>query len=92
MKANYREIRKMLGYDLRALCIRNWWYTRGNNDEYASLLNKVDNTENLTTGDIVEIAMDIINHSDNINIDDEEDFENVCYELLEICHTFIEKV
>lgn len=87
MMYGYKEVRKMLGYDLRSLCIEKNWYTSGNNEEYSRLLNRADSAENITTDDIVEIAADIIEHSD-MSVDE---FEHVCYELFEICHTFIEE-
>lgn len=86
---SYIEERKLFSDDLRNLCIENRWYTRGNNADYMYLLNHVDSIENVTTDDIVEIATDIISHSD-INLDDER-FEHICWEILEICHSFIAK-
>ena len=86
MKYGYKETRKMLSWDLRKLCINNDWYESGDAEDYSNLLEKVDSLENITTDDIVEIATDIIEHSD-IKI---EEFENICNALFTICHTFIE--
>ena len=38
MNRAYRETRRLSPSALRALCIRQEWYTRGNNDEYGHLL------------------------------------------------------
>lgn len=58
-----KETRRIDFYDLRNLCIRNNWYTRGSNDEYEKTLQFARrndmNTENLGT-----VAMDIVKHSD----------------------------
>lgn len=83
----FTETRTLSMSDLRNLCIKNNWYTNGNNDEYNELLTSVKN-KNITTNDIIDIANDIINHSDlNFTI---ETLENVCFEILEIAHSFIE--
>ena len=87
MKYGYIEKRKMLAFDLRTLCVKKDWYTHGNNEAYENLLHRVDSTENITTDDMVEIAADIIEHSE-MSVDE---LENVCFELSEICHTFIEE-
>lgn len=60
----YSEIRKLNSDDLRTLCIKEQWYTRGNSDEYCELLSSVDKMENVTTDNIVEVATDIYSHSD----------------------------
>ena len=61
----YKEIRKVRASSLRALCIRQNWYTAGDNDEYNHLLyDLAGNKENLSTADIIEIAADIMDHSD----------------------------
>ena len=39
MKYGYKEVRILSMSDLRALCIREDWYTGGTNEEYANLLN-----------------------------------------------------
>lgn len=90
MKLDFKETRKMLAYDLQRLCIEKDWYTLGDNVQYEKLLSRVDSIKNLTTADVISIAMDIIHNSENMNIDD--DIDSVCFELFEICHTFIEKV
>ena len=49
--------------DLRNVCIRNDWYTRGTNDEYARLLTMVKDSK-VTDSKLMKIAMDIYEHSD----------------------------
>ncbi len=65
MKYGYKEIRRITPYSLRNLCIENDWYTCGDNEEYGHLLlDLAGSKENITTDDIVEIASDIVEHSD----------------------------
>ena len=79
MKKQYKEIRKITASSLRALCIRQNWYTAGDNDEYSHLLyDLAGNKENLSTADIIEIA------TDNI--------ENVAFEVASIANVFFEEV
>ena len=71
--------------DLRNLCIKNNWYTRGNSDEYENLLHVCGgNKKIITTDDVVKIANDILDHSET-----DYYFEAVCFELFRICHTHI---
>ena len=63
MKYGYKEVRTLSNWDLRAMCIAGNWYEEGTNDEYSNLLNRVNELDNITTDDIVEIAMDIMEHS-----------------------------
>lgn len=64
-KTKFREVRTVSASDIRKLCIRNNWYTRGDNDQYEHLQNDLcEQKDNLTTEDIVEIAEDIIAHSE----------------------------
>lgn len=52
-------------YDVRNLCVRNRYYTRGDNDEYGRMLLFVSNHKP-TKENIFRVAEDIFNHS-NIN-------------------------
>ena len=38
-KTKFREVRTVSASDIRKLCIRNNWYTRGDNDQYEHLQN-----------------------------------------------------
>lgn len=90
MKWNFREVRKIRDESLRALCIKNDWYTRGNIEEYEHLLfDLADDKENVTTDDICEIAQDIIYHSEGLLA---EDFEHVAFEVLQIATTWLEEI
>ena len=60
----YKETRRLSASSLRALCVREDWYTRGDNDEYDHLLlDLAGNKPHLNTGDIIAIAEDIAAHS-----------------------------
>ena len=56
--ATYKEERYMDRDDLRNLCIKNNWYTRGNSDEYENLLHTCGgNKKIITTDDILNICL-----------------------------------
>ena len=86
----YKEIRKISASSLRALCVRQDWYTAGDNDEYGHLLfNLAGDKENLSTADIIEIAADIMAHSD---LDDDCTIEEIAFEVARIANVFFEEV
>ncbi|MPM03139.1 hypothetical protein SDC9_49399 [bioreactor metagenome] len=88
----YHEVRKMSFDSLRGLCIRKNWFTNGTNKDYEAMLNQADDAENITTDIIVEIASQIIENSDmSKDFISDEIFESVCFELFDICNTFIAK-
>ncbi len=88
MKWSFKEIRTISAESLRALCIREEWYTNGDNDEYGHLLfDLADRKENITTDDVCEIAQDIINHSDLTAAD----FEHVAFEVMKIANSWLAK-
>lgn len=62
----YKETRSIDMSELRNLCIKQSWFTCGDNEEYSELLNMVNNTE-LTTDLIVELASIIYSHSESDN-------------------------
>ncbi len=65
MEKQYKEIRRIFAYDLRQLCIKKNWYTKGTMDEYKHLLfDLAANKENMSTSDIIEIAGNIMEHSE----------------------------
>ena len=87
-KYGYMEIRKISASSLRSLCIKNNWYTNGDNEEYGHLLiDLADDKDNITTDDIVEIAQDIKDHSNT-----DYDVENIMFAVLQISDTFIERI
>lgn len=88
MKGRYREVRRIYSEELRALCIKNGWYTRGDCTAYSHLLNEMANEkENITTDDIVEIAQDILEHSDT-----DQELTSICFDIAKIAVTFFEEV
>lgn len=88
MKYGYREVRRISAESMRGLCISKGWYTRGTSEDYRHLLvDLVDNKENITTDDIVEIATDVIEHSNTA-----QEFESVCFDIARIAITFFEEV
>ena len=97
MKYGYKEVRRLTSTDLRALCIREDWYTGGTNEEYYNLMQMTEK-ENITTDDIVEIATDIIEHSETAKAKFErasggENFYlHVMFLIAEACNTFFEEI
>lgn len=88
MKHGYREVRKIRKDDLRNLCIVKRWYTRGDNAAYNHLLDDLTgDKENITTDDIVEIALDIMEHSNT-----EQELTSICFDVARIAVTFFEEV
>ena len=88
MKYRYREVRKIREDDLRNLCIAKRWYTRGDNAAYNHLLNDLSgDKENITTDDIVEIALDIMEHTNT-----EQELTSICFDVARIAVTFFEEV
>lgn len=84
-KKQYREVRKISASALRQLCVDNDWYTAGDNDEYEHLLfDLAANKENLITADIIEIAADIMDHSE---LSDDCTIENIAFEVSRIATT-----
>lgn len=99
MKYGYKEVRRLHSTDLRALCIREDWYTGGTNEEYARLMEMTEK-ENITTDDIVEIATDIIEHSDSAvkaikesaGLTTGEIYTHFMFLIAEACHTFFTEI
>lgn len=86
----YKEIRKIRANALRQLCIDHDWYTAGDNDEYGHLLfDLAGHKGNLNTADIMEIAADIMAHSE---LDDGRTIESIAFEVARIADVFFEKV
>ena len=79
----YKEIRRLGAAELRTLCVRQDWYTRGDNDEYEHLLlDMAEHRPHLATGDIIAIAEDIAAHSD---LADGWTVEAIAFEVARIC-------
>ena len=85
----YKEIRTLTAYSLRALCIRQSWYTCGDNAECEHLLyNLVDSKPHLTTQDIIEITEDIAAHS---HLQDGYDVAGIAWEVNRASNVSFEK-
>lgn len=50
-------------YNIRDLCVKQNWYTRGTNKEYTKMLNSIDKKKP-TLGNMTKIAQDIVDHSE----------------------------
>lgn len=77
----YTETRILHASDLRTLCIRENWYTLGDNDEYDELMCKTF-CQNLTTEVVADIAQDIKDHSDT-----DMEIPEIMYAIAAISHT-----
>ena len=83
----YKEIRTLSAYSLRELCIRQNWYTRGDNAEYEHLLlDLAANKDHLTTEDIIEIAEDIAAHSAPSDFRECFDIGGIAWEVNRACN------
>ena len=86
-KMKYKEIRTLTAYNLRELCIRQNWYTYGDNAEYEHLLyDLAANKPNLTTEDIIEIAEDIAAHSAPSGFLELYDIGGIAWEVNRACN------
>lgn len=88
MEYGYKIIRRLSMAALRQLCIEQDLYTNGDNYDYSNMLFKAKK-EDITSDDIVEIAVDIIKHTDKLSIDD---FTYVCDLILLKSYSFISEV
>ncbi len=88
MKYGYIERRRLFPEDLRSLCCRFGWYTCGNNESYCNLLSFVKGKD-ISTDDIVEISTDIIEHSDNVRVDD---ICSVMHSVAGACFTVFDEI
>ena len=87
----FKETRSLSMSKLRQICIDHGWYTCGDNEEYDHLLNMVYDSDlgcsvNITTEKLVEIAEDIIDHSE---IEDYS-IETVLYILAKGCYHYFD--
>ena len=68
---------------VRKFCIHNDLYTRGDNMDYTELLNSVDDIDDCTPQDIINIAKDIAKHSDVQDAKIDLSLGNITYYLCE---------
>lgn len=76
------ETRQLDSYNLKALCIRKNWYTRGDCKAYEKLLDMCE-VDNVTTNRIYKMALDIKAHSDT-----DYEVSSIMFEIAKICNTF----
>lgn len=84
----YKERRVIYSDSLQQLCIRKGWYTMGDIEEYNKMISTIDGKKNVTTRDIVKIAINIMEHTD----EPERELESYCFEIAGIAITFFEPV
>lgn len=85
-----KEMRKFDIYKVREMCIRNFYYTMGTNEDYCKMFEMCE--EEATLENVIAVADDIIAHSD---IDEEieiygsyHEFRvNLVWELINECCT-----
>ena len=86
-----KEIRRMTPEDLRNLCVRQDWYTKGTNEDYGKLMERCrdENGEykKLSLKDIYWMGYDIFMHSDTSDIGEPESsyLEFTCTMVLRTC-------
>lgn len=91
MATTYKERRILGAGKLRALCIKNSWYTAGDNEEYSKLLDMA-RADNITTELIAEMAIDIEKHSVNYGADQGYGIPQFMFEIAKSCYSVFEEV
>ena len=85
--AKYEEMKRLSPDEVRNLCIKKDWYTRGDVNAYAAMLDKVwkieESEKSITPDQLGEIAEDILAHSDT-----EYTAESIMWELNRAARTF----
>lgn len=86
------ETRRIDTAKVRAMCIRNDYYTNGTNAEYEKMFQKCE-----LNFDILEIAQDIMEHCNKekflntYGCTETEFLENICYNIVnDCCYTCVE--
>lgn len=60
-----KETRRLVWEEVRTLCIKDDYYTKGNNGDYENLLFNLCSESNVATLELIEeVATDILEHSD----------------------------
>ena len=87
----YNETRRIWMEDVRQLCIKEGWYNRGNNEQYANFLQKASDMEykHVTTDMLEELATDIYEHTSN-GVWCEAEVATYMYCLSRICFSVFE--
>lgn len=85
------ETRTLTASKLRSLCIKNDWYTCGDNEDYENLFDRLTDCYgcpvHMTTEKLVEIATDIWEHSEITDYS----IETVLFHLAVTCNTFFHR-
>lgn len=84
----YKEVRTINIETLRSLCVSMGWYTRGSSISYSFMLSQAAVKDNLTTEDIIGIALDIARHSNLSDVEPETDvLSSIAYEIARASYT-----
>lgn len=72
-------------------CIKNRYYTKGNNADYSAMLERAN--QHMSDADIIAVCRDIWEHSDNeLYIEYGGTFSSFAYDFMAECvHLFIEE-
>ena len=84
MRVGTKEIKEVCKWDseeIRSLCIRQRYYTRGNIESYSSMLEFVRENEP-TLENMYWVAVDIVDHSDDFMIDVEHVMFLISHEVV----------
>lgn len=76
-------IRKLDKIKIRGLCIEKRLYTEGSNDDYCKMFSKCSDAK--TDTDVIDIALDIVSHSEANNVEEIGGLEELIYELSTAC-------
>lgn len=92
-KYNYKEVRKISLENIRQMCIEHNWYDYGTNKDYDTLLS-YSNKDNITSDDIIEMAINIFDHTERFvkDIFDEAIFKTVCSIIVSRCFSYFKKI
>lgn len=91
MKYGYKETRKIQADKIRALCIKNNWFTNGTEEEYNELLQYGFSDIEITSDELVEMAGLIFEYSDPKSLQDHT-HTSVMFELnAECCYSYFEE-
>lgn len=82
MKYGYKESRVINATAIRSLCVKNNWFTLGDNEDYDTLLSYGFSGKEITTDEIVEMAEIIKEYSET-----DMEITSIMYELGKICTT-----
>ena len=86
MKIN--EVSYIDSYSVREMCIREKWFTRGNNAEYSKLFEVIEKVgKDINKHDLFGLAEYITEHSDYDGYDKDEFTANVMYVMNRDCVT-----